>query len=165
MAGCVRQLAAYHRRPEELLGHPAPDQPASRRFTVNVFPILSVAFLGMVTPREAPDPVATFPVQFANGTSSKSMKGTVRGYATANYMVSARAGQTMTVRLTTSNRSSYFNVIAPGADAAMFIGSMAGDLFSATVPSTGIYTVRVYLMSNAARRSESAKYTVEVAVR
>lgn len=121
--------------------------------------------LAVTTPLAAQDPVKIVPVQFAKGTSSKAIKGSIRGYATVKYTVSIRAGQTMTARLTTSNGSSYFNVTAPGADQALFIGSISGDRFSTKIPSTGISTVQVYLMRSAARRSERANYVLNVAVR
>lgn len=127
--------------------------------------IVLSTFLAVAAPLAAQDPVKIVPVQFANGTSSKTIKGSIRGYATVNYTVSVRAGQTMTARLTTSNGSSYFNVTAPGADQALFNGSISGGRFSTTVPSTGIYTVQVYLMRSAARRSERANYVLNVAVR
>jgi len=129
----------------------------------------SVAAAGAVallsaTSFAAQDPAKIVPVRFAHGASSTAIKGSVRGHASVNYMVRARAGQTMTVRLTTSNSSNYFNVTAPGADAALFIGSSAGNRFSATIRSTGTYMLRVYLMRNAARRNERAHYTLNIAV-
>jgi hypothetical protein len=127
--------------------------------------ILGTTLLLLATPLAAQNSTKVVPVQFAKGTSSTAITDSIRGDASVNYTVAARAGQTMTVTLTTSNRSSYFNVTAPGADAAMFIGSSAGNRFSTTIPSTGTYTVQIYLMRNAARRNESAKYTVAIAVR
>ena len=52
--------------------------------------------------------------------------GPVAGYADA---ILTRAGQRMVVEMTTTNPSAYFNVWAPGADAAMFIGSAEGLRF------------------------------------
>lgn len=122
------------------------------------------ALLVAGTPIVAQDRIRTVPIQFAKGASSKAIKGSVRGYDTVNYTIAARAGQTMTVRMTTANASSYFNVTAPGADAAMFIGSTSGNRFTTTIPSTGTYTIQVYLMRNAARRGEAANFTLNVAV-
>ena len=61
-----------------------------------------------------------------------------------------------------SNLSAYFNVLPPGSDEAMFIGSTSGNRFEAALPADGIYTIRVYLMRNAARRNETAQYTLQV---
>lgn len=104
-------------------------------------------------------------VQFARGASSKAIRGTIRGYEGVDYMVGARAGQTMTVSFQATNGSAYFNVWAPGADRAMFVGSMSGDRFAQTLPANGDYRVQVYLMRNAARRNERANYTLTIGIR
>ncbi|MBW6532631.1 hypothetical protein KZ820_17960 [Sphingomonas sp. RRHST34] len=123
------------------------------------------AALLLVSPVIADEGSRTIKVQFTKGASAKVIKGSLRGYESVNYTVSARAGQTMTVRLTTANGSNYFNVTEPGKDEALFNGSVAGNKFGGTLPSTGTYTVQVYLMRNAARRGETAAYTLTIAVR
>lgn len=123
-----------------------------------------LAALSLATPLLAQDQIRTERVQFARGASSKAIKGRSKGYASVNYVVGARAGQMMTVTLKTSNASNYFNVTAPGAQAAMFVGSSGGSSFTTKIPSTGDYTVLVYLMRNAARRNETANYTLTVRV-
>lgn len=68
----------------------------------------------------------------------------------------------MRLSLKTNRFSNYFNVSAPGADEAMFIGSTSGNNFSATAPVAGDYTARVYLMRSAARRGTVANYTLVI---
>lgn len=132
---------------------------------------IPIALLGLSAPLAAsappaaPNDVRSETVQFARGTSSRTIKGSIKGYAAVNYVVQANAGQTMTVTVKTSNKSSYFNVTAPGADTAMFIGSDAGNRFSQKIASSGAYTVNMYLMRNAARRGETANYTLTIALR
>lgn len=104
-------------------------------------------------------------VAFGRGSSSATLTGAVKGYDTVSYLVGARAGQTLTVTLHARNHSTYFSVTAPGADAAMFMGEVAGDTFTATLPSSGDYRVQVYLMRNAARRGDTGAYTISVRVR
>lgn len=104
-------------------------------------------------------------VQFARGAASKAISGAIRGYAGVNYIVGARAGQVMHVTLQASNASAYFNIWAPGADEALFVGSSTGNRFSGALPADGDYRIQVYLMRNAARRNERANYTVTVGVR
>jgi len=70
----------------------------------------------------------------------------------------------MVVDFKTGNPSAYFNVTAPGADSAMFIGSTSGNRFDDELPADGVYTIRVYLMRNAARRNETAQYTLKVSI-
>lgn len=110
----------------------------------------------------APDPGRTETVRFAKGASSKVITGSVKGHGTVNYMVDVRAGQTLKVTMKTSNASAYFNVVAPGADAALFNGSISGNTHSGVIPSSGAYKVQVYLMRNAARRGETARYTLTI---
>ena len=103
-------------------------------------------------------------VQFAKGASSKTLAGTLKGEQTIDYLVGARAGQRMDVKLETRNGSNYFNVLPPGSDTALFVGASSGGTFSGTLPVSGDYRIRVYLMRNAARRNEMANYALTVAV-
>lgn len=123
--------------------------------------VVGLALL-LATPALAQDKTRTERMQFAKGASAKAIKGSVKGYDGVNYVVGLRAGQTLKVDMKTSNASSYFNVTAPGADSAMFIGSTSGGSFKGVVPKTGDYTIHVYLMRNAARRGETANYTLTV---
>jgi hypothetical protein len=99
-------------------------------------------------------------VKFKQGTSSVSLKGSIKGYEGVDYRLGARAGQTMAVTLKSSNRFTYFNILPPGEETALFVGSLSGNSFSGLLPKNGDYTVRVYLMRNAARRNESADYSI-----
>jgi hypothetical protein len=99
-------------------------------------------------------------VNFAAGAHSASLSGQVKGYDTSIYLLGATAGQHMTIDMTTSNNGAYFNVTAPGADSALFIGSTEGGEFDGVLPVSGDYRVDVYMMRNAARRGEVAEYTI-----
>lgn len=101
-------------------------------------------------------------VQFAKGKSAKTIKGTLKGDQSRLFVVNLRAGQTMTVKLNSSNSSTYFNVTAPGAQQAMFIGSTSGNSLTEVVPSSGDYTIDLYLMRNAARRNETTNFTITI---
>lgn len=107
-------------------------------------------------------------VTFPHGTSGTSIKSSLIGYQGVNYTLNAKAGQSMTVKLKSSNLSNYFNIYAPGkgpGDDAMFIGDISGNSYSGILPSTGTYTIQVFLMRNAARRNEKADYTLDISVR
>ena len=109
--------------------------------------------------------IETRPVQFAKGASSATVIGTLVGDKTVDYKLRARAGQAMSVKLTTSNASNYFNVLPPGSQGeAIFVGSSGGNEWSGTLAADGEYTIRVYLMRNAARRNEKADYSLAVCV-
>jgi hypothetical protein len=103
-------------------------------------------------------------VAFAKGTSSQTLKGSIKGDQDHNYVVDARAGQTLTVDFKPTNASAYFNITAPGADSAMFIGSSEGNRFSGPLTVSGRHVVQVYLMRNAARRNEVANYILTIGV-
>ncbi|QBE65784.1 hypothetical protein [Pseudoduganella lutea] len=98
----------------------------------------------------------------ASTPGSRTLRGKIRGYDTAEYKVQLRQGQTITVNLKTNSRSNYFNITAPGAQEALFNGSIKGLEYRGKIEQDGEYTVNVYLMRNAARRNERASYTLTV---
>jgi hypothetical protein len=103
-------------------------------------------------------------VHFAKGASSATLKGRIQGDQTIDYTLRARAGQTMNVKLATKHSANHFNLLPPGSEAALFVGSSDGNAWSGPLPSDGEYRVRVYLMRSAARRNEAANYTLTVGV-
>jgi hypothetical protein len=109
-------------------------------------------------------PIRKEPVHFKAGESGATINGTIKGDDTVDYLLSARKGQSMVVTLEATNRSAYFNVSAPGSEEALFVGSTSGNKYEGTLPASGEYTVRLYLMRNAARRGETSTYTIRFAV-
>ena len=113
----------------------------------------------------AADVIESRPLQFAKGASSATVKGSLKGRQTIDYKLRARAGQTMSVTLKTGNTANYFNVLPPGSsDVAVFVGSTGGNEWSGQLAADGEYKIRVYLMRSAARRNETANYTLTVGV-
>jgi hypothetical protein len=109
--------------------------------------------------------IRTVKVRFQAGKNSTTVKARIKGYETIDYLLGARAGQTMNVSMSTDNGANYFNILAPGeSDAAMFNGSLADNQFEGVLPATGNYRIRVYLMRSAARRKETANYRLELIV-
>jgi hypothetical protein len=136
----------------------------TRRFVQAVW-VLAVLFTPLAALTTEVPGIRTETVQFTKGATSAQMKGTIKGDAAVDYKINARAGQTLAVTQKTSNASNYFNINPPGSkDAAMFIGSSSGTEARLLLPADGTFVVRVYLMRNAARRNESAAYTLDVAV-
>ena len=127
-----------------------------------VLAIAALAAFGVAAPVAAQQKV---PVQFAKGASSATLKGTIKGEEYRDYVVNARAGQTMTVTLTNPDGRAYFNVMAPGSTGeAVFIGSTEGNSFKGPVPGTGANTIRVYQMRATGRRGEVANYTLAIGI-
>jgi len=110
----------------------------------------------------AQPPIKSQKVEFVKGASSTVVKGSIKGDAVADYVVTAVAGQKMAVSFKTSNKSAYFNIMPTGDALALFNGSVSGDDYETTLPAAGDYTIRVYLMGNAARQNAVAKYTLTI---
>jgi hypothetical protein len=125
---------------------------------------LAGAAILLATSLPAQDASRSERVQFAPGSSSAVVNGTIRGDADVVYLVSARAGQTLRVNMRTANRSTSFGVAAQGADTALFNGSVNGTSFSRQLPTTGDYRITVFLTRNAARRNELANYSIMIGV-
>jgi hypothetical protein len=112
---------------------------------------------------QAADGIREERVQFKAGTSQTTLKGHLRGDGDVDYLLGAKAGQQMTVELHSDNPQNYFNILPPGSDdAAIFVGSSSGNRFEGTLPDSGDYRVRVYLMRAAARRDEQAHYSLNI---
>jgi hypothetical protein len=132
--------------------------------TLAAFAALVMA--GSVLAADGPPQPRKKRVTFAKGMSSATIKGTLKGGADVDYLVRAEAGQMLEVKLQGTNAQNYFNVLPPGsANVAMFAGDTSDKpSWSGVLPADGDYAIRVYLMRPAARRGESSKYTVTVAV-
>lgn len=90
------------------------------------------------------------------------IRGRIRGDESVDYLIAAEAGQRLSVDVSTTNDSLYFNILPQGSDEALFIGSTLGNVADIPVPSAGTYIVRVYLMRNAARRDEGADFALGI---
>jgi hypothetical protein len=103
-------------------------------------------------------------VSFPAGRSGVTLKGRIKGYEFVDYLLPAGAGQTLLVALNGSHAQNYFNVLPPGSEIAMFIGSSEGNRFERVAPTDGVYVLRVYLMRAAARRKAVSNYSLQVGV-
>jgi hypothetical protein len=131
----------------------------SRLFLVG----LMTCILGQ--PARADDGIRTERVQFAKGAKSATVNGAIKGYQTVDYVLHAAQGQSMNVSMTTKNTATYFNILAPGeTEVAFFNGSVSDNQYEGTLPATGDYKIRVYMMRSAARRNEVADYRLEMIV-
>jgi hypothetical protein len=124
---------------------------------------LSLLLLFSSLPALAADDIREERVHFQAGTSGATVKGHLRGRDDVDYVLKAKAGQHMTVELHSDNPQNYFNILPPGSsDEAIFVGSSSGNRFDGTLPDSGDYRVRVYLMRAAARRDEQAHYSLNI---
>jgi hypothetical protein len=129
--------------------------------TKHILPALVAASFLLSHPASAQQETV---VAFAKGASSATLKGSIKGDQDHSYLVDARAGQTMTVTLTTTKGSAEMNVWAPGNDTAISLGSPDPYKFTGVLPATGRYKVQVYQMRASARRGETASYALTIGV-
>jgi hypothetical protein len=116
-------------------------------------------------PALAESGIRTERVQFAKGATSARINGTIKGSQTVDYVLHASRGQSMNVSMATRNTAAYFNILAPGqTEVAFFNGSVSDNQYEGTLPATGDYKIRVYMMRSAARRNEVADYRLEMIV-
>jgi len=128
--------------------------------------LAAMALAGSVLAADGPPPPRKERVTFAKDASSATLKGALKGGADVDYLVRAAAGQTLQVKLQGTNPQNHFNVLPPGsANVAMYVSSMTGERsWSGVLPADGDYAIRVHLMRPAARRNESSRYMLTVAV-
>ncbi|MFQ2225018.1 g-type lysozyme inhibitor [Aeromonas enteropelogenes] len=115
---------------------------------------------------QAADKITTVPVQFANGAHSAQVKGNFSGYDTIHYTLVAKAGQTMTVKISGSSNAN-FNVFAPGTipGQAEALGRNDGNgQWQSTLPTSGKFLIQVYQMRASARRGEQVPHTLSVSI-
>jgi hypothetical protein len=103
-------------------------------------------------------------VRFPAGTSSASIKGTVRGFAYRDYLVKASAGQTIEAKLVTPNTFSVLTIFLP--DGNNLEGAAQTDEFTGELPTGGDYVIRVGMMRAEARRPRSvSNYTLRISIK
>jgi hypothetical protein len=108
--------------------------------------------------------IKTEQVQFKSGSSTATVKGSVKGKNIVDYLLIAKAGQTMHVHLKASP-SVNFNVLPPDTQAeALFVGAIGGAQYSGSLPQDGRYTVRVYQMGAAASSGKLNQFALDIAI-
>ena len=101
-------------------------------------------------------------VRFSAGASATHLNGKITGPEYKDYVLGARAGQTLDVVLKPD--AAFFNILPPGSnDTAIYIGSMDGNHASVVLPQSGDYTIRVYQMGNA--KDTNRKRTFDLSIR
>ncbi len=104
------------------------------------------------------DDATTHAVHFAKGSNASTVQGSLKGYATVNYTLGARAGQTMEISLSGSD-DAYFNLIPPEQDYAME-GAIELKQWSGKLPANGMYRIEVFQPRAQARRGQAINYTI-----
>lgn len=109
--------------------------------------------------RAVPAPGA---IRFSSGQGRAVLKAAVHGDRAPEYLVTAGAGQTLTVVLDSRHGGLQANLWAPGAQEAMGVVLSDGAALTRVLPVDGAYRLQPYLMRSAARRHERGAYTLTV---
>jgi len=102
-------------------------------------------------------------VKFQRGRSSTVVRGTILGFDTRDYLIGAKAGQVMTLRLSSTNPYTNFVIYS--------INERPTDMnetteWSEKLSESGDYLIRVLMMRAGARRKgATANYTLNVSIR
>jgi hypothetical protein len=102
-------------------------------------------------------------IRFQRGHSSTTVSGRIAGFDAKDYVVGAQAGQEMSVRLKSSNPSTYFVIYSINGKATDMNET---DNWSARLTESGDYVVRVFMMRSAARRKGAVStFTLSISIR
>ena len=88
-------------------------------------------------------------IRFAPGKSSATIRGHIAGFDAQDYVVAARSGQQMDIRLKASNPETYFVLYSINGKATDMNET---DHYSLETTESGDYVIRVFMMRAAARR-------------
>lgn len=131
-------------------------------FGVRTFLAMALVLVS-ITKVNAADDITSEPIVFEDSANTVVIQGSIQGYQIIDYVLRAKSGQAMDIRLQTENTATYFNIIEPNkSDEAMFIGSILGGEFEGSAEISGDYKIRVYMMRSAARRNEKADYQLTI---
>lgn len=101
-------------------------------------------------------------IEFKRGATSTTISGTVRGDEQAEYVLSARQGQRLIIKLTSvPSRSSVFDLHAPD-DADLGLEYDANYNYSGKLPKTGDYLIFV---TQPMQTKGTSRYRLTVTVR
>ena len=101
-------------------------------------------------------------VEFKRGTTSTTISGVVRGDEEAEYVLAARQGQKLTVKLTsTPVKSSVFQILGPDND-TLGLEYDANFDYSGVLPKTGDYFITVKRPTQA---KGTSRYRMTVTIR
>ena len=90
------------------------------------------------------------------------MRGTIAGFDTKDYVITAKADQQMTLHLSSTNPSTYFVIQS--------INGRALDMnetveWSERLTESGDYVIRVFMMRSAARRKGAvARFALKISI-
>ena len=108
-------------------------------------------------------------VSFAPGNFGTMVSGTITGEEYHDYVLGARAGQEMFVELTVDGSNgggvAFFNILPPGSDnVAIYNSSVDGASTTVTLPESGDYVIRVYLLGADADEGKTTGFNIDLSI-
>lgn len=131
--------------------------------------LLALSLLVSSSVASAADKVSQVPVHFAKGQSAATLNGSFKGYDTVEYLLTAKAGQVLSVKVSGSSNAD-LNVFPPAdyvlPDPQQLALPLEGDdTRSARLPADGVYRIQMYQPRASARRGAVVKYSLKIEVR
>jgi hypothetical protein len=131
--------------------------------------LLVVLALATLAPQPAPaQEVQRERVHIEPGVSATTIRDTIAGRGSHEYLVALRAGKMLQVRLTSGSGHVAFNVFAPGhrpgEAEALLIGVVVGTEAELRAAEDGEYLIQVFQSRAAGRRGERAPFALRVGV-
>ena len=120
--------------------------------------------LAVMTTTNSAREIRLHPVNLDQVGELRILESTLTGDEVVDYQVTGEGSQILSVDLMTSNPASYFNIQPAGSNEAIFIGSTQGTVADVPLPAGGAYVIRVYLMRSAARRGETAEFSLGISL-
>lgn len=134
----------------------------NKKFVSSMFLVMAVSMPGLANEVYKAD--ENYAVQFHKGENGAVVKGKVTGNKDIDYTLVAKKGQLMEVRMDSAWPHPYFNVISPSGE-TIFVGMMSvKNIFTARLPSSGKYTVRIYQKGNAKDAGETHAFKLTIKV-
>ena len=99
------------------------------------------------------------PVQFGKGRTTAVLKGTADNAHGYTYTLAAKAGQTMSVHVTSGAGAAIFSITAPSGAVE---GATEVKDWSGTLPDTGNYLIAVW---NKRKGGRAIPFTIELTIR
>ncbi len=101
-------------------------------------------------------------IRFERGHSSTTVSARIVGYEAKDYVVGAKAGQELTVRVKDATASAYFVIYSINGKPNQMSET---DEWSEVLTESGDYVIRVFMMRSAARRKGAvANYKLSISI-
>lgn len=103
-----------------------------------------------------------FPDEGYLSQGATTVSASISGHESVTYLLEARTGQSLSIRLSSNNAHSNLRITAPAAPRALHNGTGSNPKYSGVLPRDGTYRIRIFLDPAAADKEEIAKYSLNI---